>query len=356
VRSDVVNVSIADLVAQHAPLEDELQAAFRRVVGSGRFILGPEVAALEQDLASLHGVKNAVGVSSGTDALLAALMALGVGPGDEVLAPALSFFATAGSIARLGARPVFADVDDDLLLDADDAARRITPRTRAIVTVHLFGRVCEPPRTDLPVIEDAAQAVGAARVGKLGQVACLSFFPTKNLGALGDAGMVLTDDAGLAGRLRALRAHGQSQRYRHEVLGGNFRLDALHAALLRVKLPRLHAWNERRLGHARAYDQLLRGTPLVLPRFRPGDVVHHYVVRAPDRERLREHLAARGVQTEVYYPLPLHRQPATAQDVSLPRAERACAEVLALPVHAELPDGAVEHVAAAIREHYGARG
>jgi len=351
-----VKIPIADLVAQHAPLRDELLAAFQRVVDSGRFILGPEVEAFEREVAELHGVAHAVGVSSGTDALLAALIALGVGPGDEVLTTPLSFFATAGCVARLGARPVFTDIDDDLLLDAWDAERKVSSRTRAVILVHLFGKVGAPPRIDVPIIEDAAQAVGAARVGKLGRMACLSFFPTKNLGALGDAGMVITDDAELAEKLRALRAHGKRQRYRHDLLGGNFRLDALHAALLRAKLPRLREWNLRRMEHALAYDRLLAGTPLGLPRFAHGDVVHHYVVRAKDRDRLREHLAAREIETEIYYPVPLHRQPALLQDVSLPRAERACAEVLALPVHAELPPGAVERVAAAVREHYGGHG
>jgi len=351
-----MRVPIADLAAQQAAVHDDLEAAFRRVVQSGRFILGPEVEAFEREVATLHGAVHAVGMSSGTDALLATLMALKVGPGDEVITTPLSFFATAGCIARLGARPVFADVDDDLLLDAGDALRRITPRTRAIVVVHLFGRVCDAPRSEVPVIEDAAQSIGAARVGKLGRAACLSFFPTKNLGALGDAGMVLTDDKDLGDRLRLLRAHGQRTRNHHEVLGGNFRLDALHAALLRAKLPHLRAWNERRMHNARLYDRLLAGTPLRLPRFRAGDVVHHYVVRANDRDALHEYLQKREIQTEVYYPIPLHRQPATAQDVSLPRAERAADEVLALPVHAELPEGAVEHVAAAIREHYGIRG
>jgi dTDP-4-amino-4,6-dideoxygalactose transaminase len=348
-----MKIPIADLVAQHAPLRDELVAAFGRVVDSGRFILGPEVEAFEREVAALHGVAHAVGVSSGTDALLAALMALEVGPGDEVITTPFSFFASAACAARLGARVVFADVDDDLLLDADDARRKVTARTRAIVFVHLFGRVGAPPRGDVPVIEDAAQAIGAAGVGRLGKMACLSFFPTKNLGALGDAGLVMTDDGGLADRLRSLRAHGQRGRYRHDLLGGNFRIDALQAALLRAKLPRLHAWNERRMAHARLYDRLLADTPLGLPRFRDGDVVHHYVVRAPDRDSLREALRARDIETEVYYPVPLHRQACIAQDVSLPRAERAAAEVLALPVHAELGPGAVERVGAAVREHYG---
>jgi len=350
-----MRIPIVDLGAQHAAISGDLEAAFRRVVTSSRFILGPEVEALERDVAAIHGVRHAIGVASGTDALLAALMELGMGPGDEVLTTPLSFFATAGCIARLGALPVFADVDDDMLLDPEDAVRRITPRTRAIVLVHLFGRVCEPPETDIPVIEDAAQAVGAARVGKLGRAACLSFFPTKNLGALGDAGMVLTDDADAAGRLRALRSHGRRQRDRHDLLGGNFRIDALQAALLGVKLRRLSDWNARRMQNARTYDRLLQETPLKLPRFRDGDVVHHYVVRAPDRDRLRDHLSSQDIETQIYYPIPLHRQPAIAQDVSLPRAERAVDEVLALPVHAELGDEAIETVAAAIHQHYGAR-
>ncbi len=347
-------VRMADLAAQHAPLLPELRAAFERVVRSGRFILGEEVALLETELAARIGVRHAIGVSSGTDALLAALMALGVGPGDEVVTTPLSFFATAGAIARLGATPVFADVEDESM-NLDPAATRaaITPRTKAILPVHLFGRPVSLELFDvaasagIPVVEDAAQALGSTTsrgpVGSLGALACFSFFPTKNLGALGDGGLITTNDHQLAERVRLLRVQGARPKYHHIVLGGNFRLDELQAAFLRVKLPHLERWTAERREAARVYEEVVRsaggryvGFEVRTPGLIDGHVYHQYVVRSPERDALRATLAERGIETEIYYPAPLHRMPCFAAlglgEGSFPVAERGCREGLALPV------------------------
>jgi dTDP-4-amino-4,6-dideoxygalactose transaminase len=353
-----MKVPMLDLRAQYRQVQPAVEAAVHRVLESGQYVLGEDVTLLEREIAARVGVGHAVGMSSGTDALLAALMALGVGPGDEVITSAMSFFATAGAIARLGARPVFADVEArSYNLDPADAVRRVTPRTRAFIPVHLFGRPADtaPLRaTGLPVIEDAAQALDAAGVGKLGLAATLSFFPSKNLGAAGDAGMVVTDDAALADKLRLLRAHGSRPKYHHAVVGGNFRIDTLQAAILRAKLPFLTGWNQRRAANTARYRTLLADTPLTLPEEAPGHVWHHFVVRAPRREELRRHLADRGVETEVYYPVPLHRLECFRhlEPSSLPEAERFAQEALALPVHSDLADDQLEHVARSIVEFY----
>ncbi|MCS6797346.1 MAG: DegT/DnrJ/EryC1/StrS family aminotransferase [Myxococcota bacterium] len=353
-------VRLAELGRQHAPLRDALRDAFERVLESGRFILGAEVEAFERELAHSAGVRHAIGVSSGTDALLVALMALGVGPGAEVVTTPFSFFATAGVIARLGARPVFADIEPNSYnLDPDAAAAAVGPRTRVVLPVHLFGRPARLPSVSVPVVEDAAQALGTGP--PRGRCACVSFFPTKNLGALGDAGAVLTDDASLAERIGLLRAHGARPRYVHHELGGNFRLDALQAALLRVKLPHLRTWTAARRRNATRYRELFaaaRGIPpeLELPQDDPAHVYHHFVIRAPRRDALREHLRREGIETEVYYPVPLHEQPCFAdlgyRRGQFPHAERACTEVLALPVHAELTTEEQELVVDAVARFY----
>jgi dTDP-4-amino-4,6-dideoxygalactose transaminase len=354
-----VKVPLLDLRAQHASVAEAVESAVRRVLESGQYILGDDVAALERELAGDVGLPHAVGVSSGTDALLASLWALGVGPGDEVVTTALSFFATAGAIARLGAKPVFADIEPDSLnLDAGAALDRVTPRTRAIIPVHLFGRpadVAPLQQAGLPIVEDAAQALGCPGLGRVGRLVTLSFFPSKNLGAAGDAGMVLTADAELADRVRLLRAHGSRPKYVHHVVGGNFRLDTLQAAILRAKRPFLVEWNARRRRHAARYRELLSKTPLILPEDAPGHVWHHFVVRAPKRDELRAHLQTREIESEVYYPRPLHLQPCFSgyREGDLPEAERACREVLALPIHPQLDDAQLEHVAAAVEEFYG---
>ena len=363
-----------DMAAELAPVRAEIAAAVARVIASGRFIGGPEVEAFERELAAATGARRAIGVSSGTDALLVVLMALGVGAGDEVVTTPFTFFATAGAIARLGARPVFADVDDaSLNLDPGAALGAIGARTRAVIPVHLFGRPAAPPRTSVPIVDDAAQAIGAtAAVAPDGSVtrggacpvrgaaATLSFFPTKNLGAIGDAGAVLTDDDGLADAVARLRAHGARARYHHEVIGGNFRLDAIQAAVLRAKLPHLAAWTAARRAAAARYRSIFAAAKvppeLRLPADDPAHVWHHYVIRAPRRDALRAHLADAGVGSEVYYPVPLHLQPAFAhlghRPGSFPIAERAASEVLALPMYPSLTEAAQQIVVDEVARFY----
>lgn len=363
-------VPLLDLQAQYRPLRDALLEAVTRVCDSQRCILGEEVAALECELAGYLGVQYALGVSSGTDALVAALMALGVGAGDEVITPTFSFFASAGSVVRVGARPVFVDIDPATYnLDAEAVARAITPRTKAIMPVHLYGQAADmtglmavAKAHGLAVIEDAAQAIGAkdggTAVGGIGTVGCFSFYPTKNLGAFGDGGLVTTNDAALFERLRLLRDHGQHPKYHHAIVGGNFRLDAIQGAVLRVKLPHLASWTEGRRRNAARYRVLFAEAGLeglvTLPVERP-DVYHIYnqfVVQVPDRDRVRAHLAALGIGTEIYYPVPFHRQACFANlghplD-QFPHADAAAARVLALPIYAELADSQLQQVVAAI--------
>jgi dTDP-4-amino-4,6-dideoxygalactose transaminase len=337
-------------------------AAAERVIASGQFILGPEVAALEREVAALCGVAHAVGVSSGSDALLAVLMALGVGPGDEVVTPALSFIATPEAVVRLGARPVFVDVGRDFNISPAAAIERVGPRTRAILAVDLFGRrapIATLRAAGVAVVEDAAQAIGVPALGHGAAAATLSFFPSKNLGALGDGGMVLTHDAGLAERVRLLRVHGAHPKYVHAVWGGNFRLDALQAALLRVKLPHLEHWNRARRILAERYLAGLGSIEgLVLPRAGSDDVWHQFVVRVRGgrRDALRAHLQAHGVDSEVYYPLALHLQPCFTdlggRPGDCPNAEAVTAEVLALPVHAALTPAQADHVIDCVRRFF----
>jgi dTDP-4-amino-4,6-dideoxygalactose transaminase len=314
----------------------------------------------------------AVGVSSGTDALLVALLALDIGPGDEVIVPTFSFFATAGSVARVGARPVFVDVDPETLMLTPETVRpAITARTRAIVPVHLYGLCADMPpllelaaRTGLPLVEDAAQAIGArcedGAAGAIGAMGCFSFYPTKNLGAYGDGGLVTTADEARAARVRRLRNQGMEPKYLHHEIGGAFRLDALQAAILRVKLPHLSRWNDRRRANAETYRELFDEAGLAgrvgLPPEPRGrrHVYHQYVIRVPQRDALRAHLARRGVGTDVYYPVPLHRQACftglTAPDAAFPNADAAAAEVLALPVYPELTRVQQAHVVRSIAE------
>lgn len=340
-------VKLQDLQAEARYFEADLRKAFDRVLASGAFIMGEEVTKLERELEQELGCAHAITVSSGTDALLVALMALGVGPGDEVITTPFSFFATVAVILRLGAKPVFADIDPDTLnIDPARVREAVTPRTKAILPVHLFGRPVDAQIFDdaralgIPVVEDAAQAFGAPKVGTLGALGCFSFFPTKNLGALGDAGLVTTEDAGLAERVRVLRTQGAKAKYHHVLVGGNFRMDAMQAAFLRAKLPKHREMTARRRENARAYDEGFaeleaRGV-LRRPVPAEGHVYHHYVVQAARREELREALKRGGVETAVYYPEPLHVMPAlgeVAAGVSMPNAERACREALAVPVH-----------------------
>lgn len=353
-------VPLLDVNAGHAPLRAELLAAVTRVIDSGHFILGPEVEAFEKELAAATDVPHAIGVSSGTDALLVGLMALGVGHGDEVVTTPFSFFATAGAIARLGAKPVFADVDPATFnLDPAAAAAAVTARTKAVIPVHLFGRPAAMPAVKVPVVEDAAQSIGAAPL--TGALSCLSFFPSKNLGAFGDGGAVLVRDAALAERVKLLRAHGSKPKYVHHAVGGNFRLDALQAAVLRVKLPHLASWTAKRRVNAARYRALFAAAKLpadfILPTDAPGHIYNQFVVRAPRRDALRDALAKAGVGTEIYYPGPLHLQACFAELAyergSMPHAERACAEVLALPIYPELTEAQQAEVVGAIAKFYG---
>jgi dTDP-4-amino-4,6-dideoxygalactose transaminase len=354
----LVKVPLFDMAAEVAPIRAEIDAAIARVIDSGVFVGGPEVAAFERELANAVRVRHAVGTSSCTDALHVLGMALGIGAGDEVVTTPLTFFATAGAFARLGARIVFADVaDDSLCLDPAAAAAACTSRTRAIVTVNLFGMPALIPTVPCPVIEDAAQSIGAPLRG---HAAALSFFPTKNLGALGDAGAVLTNDAALADRVTLLRTQGGRPKYHHAAIGGNFRLDPLQAAVLRAKLPRLATWTQARRDHAARYRDLLSavGLPaeLRLPPEHDAHVFHQFVIRAPRRDALRAFLADNGVGTEVYYPSPLHLQPCFAdlggREGSLPIAERACHTVLALPIHPSLTLDSQAYVVDRIAEFY----
>ncbi|MCD6498970.1 MAG: DegT/DnrJ/EryC1/StrS family aminotransferase [Deltaproteobacteria bacterium] len=366
-----VKVPFIDLVELHAPLEEDLMAAVREVIQSGRFILGPKVTELETWVADLTGAKHAVGVSSGTDALLAALMGLDVGPGDTVITTDFSFAATAEVIARLGARPRFVDIEaDGFNLDVDQVAVALDDTVKAVVPVHLFGRMADMRRLvdlcgDVPVIEDAAQALGASRdglkAGSAGTMGCISFFPTKNLGGLGDGGMVTTNDRALEETLRVVRAHGGRTKDRHERLGGNFRLDALHAALLLVKAPHLAQWTEQRRRNARLYQELFEGKtlPVTLPTPDRDDdlsVWNQFVISVPGRDELRRYLASRGVPSLVYYATPFHLEPCFAslghRVGDFPRAELAAGRVLALPIHPGLRGEQIEYVVKCVAQFY----
>ncbi|HEX7500319.1 MAG TPA: DegT/DnrJ/EryC1/StrS family aminotransferase [Polyangia bacterium] len=358
-----MKVPLLDVKAQNAPLREAIMTAIAHVVDGGAFILGPEVEAFEKELAAALGTRRAVGLSSGTDALLVALMALDVRRGDEVVTTPYSFFATVGCIARLGARPVFADIDPQTFnLDQAAAAAACGPKTRAVIPVHLFGRPAILPKVAVPIVEDAAQAIGACKV--TGIASCLSFFPSKNLGAFGDGGALLTDNDGFAEKTAILRAHGSKPKYVHHQIGGNFRLDALQAAILRVKLARLAEWTASRRTNADRYRRLFAATAglpseLILPSDAPGHIYNQFVIRAPHRDALREHLTQNGVGTEIYYPLALHLQPCFAdlgiKPGAFPHAERATRETLALPIYAELTEAQQAFVVEQIATFYRQR-
>jgi dTDP-4-amino-4,6-dideoxygalactose transaminase len=351
-----MKVPLLELRRQNLPMEAELLDAFRRVLTSGQFILGPEVEQFESEAAAVAGARFGIGMSSGTDAILVALMALGIGPGDEVICPSFTFFATAGCIARVGARPVFADSCPECFnLAPAGIEPLITPRTKAIIPVHLFGQAADMDpvleiarRHGLAVIEDAAQAFGAVYrgrpVGSLGDFGTISFFPTKNLGALGDAGLVVTNDESLAEKARLLRNHGASRRYFHSLVGGNFRLDAVQAAMLRVKLPRLAEYTAQRQRHFAEYNRALAGREgVVVPATHPDrtHIANQYTlrVRGGGRDVLRRFLQERGIASEIYYPVPLHAQEcfrAFGPHAALPVAEALAGEVVSLPIFPEM--------------------
>jgi dTDP-4-amino-4,6-dideoxygalactose transaminase len=380
---------LLDLKGQYAPLKAEIEAAIREVCDEQRFVLGPRVAELEAKVAQYCTTKHALGVSSGTDALLLALMALDIGPGDEVVTSPFTFFATAGVVARLGARPFFCDIDPDTFnLDADAVRTALAQRcerrgdrlvnratggiVKALLPVHLYGQMADldafakiAREHRLAIVEDAAQAIGATladgpRAGSLGDIGCLSYFPTKNLGAFGDAGMCVTNDTALHERMRILRVHGGEPKYYHALIGGNFRLDELQAAVLVVKLKHLDDWTRARQRNADHYDALIRDkglSPAVrVPKRVPGcrHIFNQYVIRTSRRDALRAHLAASGVGTEIYYPVPLHAQRCFAylghDPADFPESQRAAAEALALPIYPELTAEQREYVVDRIAE------
>ncbi len=370
-----MSVPLLDLVAQYQTIRDEIEPALRSVIERQAFIMGPEIAALEQQVAGLSHTKHAIACASGTDALLLPIRALDLKPGDEVIAPAFTFFATAGAIHNAGGTPVFVDIEPDTFNVSPEAIEAaITPRTRAIVVVHLFGQMVAMERIlpiarkhNLAIIEDGAQAIGARRriddtwrvAGELGTVGTLSFFPSKNLGAWGDGGMMLAQDDALASRLARLRLHGGARQYHHEEVGYNSRLDSLQAAVLLVKLKHLQAWNEARRARAAWYAGALASTPAVTPpRTDPFNehIFHQYTIRAARRDELLAHLKAQGIGCAVYYPIALHLQPCFAGlgygRGSLPETERAMGEVLSLPIYPELTEAQQGLVVDAIRRFY----
>jgi dTDP-4-amino-4,6-dideoxygalactose transaminase len=377
-----VNVPLLDLKAHHEPIRKELLAALERVLDKNNFILGNEVTELEEKIAAYCQTGYGVGVSSGTDALLAALMALGIKTGDEVITTPLSFFATVGAIVRLGAKPVFVDIDPTTYnLDPSRLESVITARTRAIIPVHLYGQCADmdailqiASSREIPVVEDAAQAIGSEyrdkrRAGSMGIAGCLSFFPSKNLGGLGDGGMVVTTDETLADKLRMLRVQGAKPKYYHRVVGGNFRLDTLQAAVLKVKLSYLDQWTDLRQRHAELYERLFRQAGLAedkkvrLPKpiYKAAGVTHYhiynqFVIGVSGREELQAYLKSKGIGSEVYYPVPLHRQECLTElgyhEGDFPVAERACRELLALPVYPELNEDQQQYVVQVVRDWF----
>jgi dTDP-4-amino-4,6-dideoxygalactose transaminase len=375
-------VPLLDLKAQFAPLREEIERAVMEVIEAQAFILGPVVEQLEGDVAGHVGAEHAIGCASGTDALILALAALGIGQDDEVLTSPFSFFSSASCAYKVGARPAFADIDPETFnLDPEATAAAIGPRTKALLPVHLFGQCAAmdellgiAERHQLPVVEDAAQALGAGYrsksgsgmlgAGSMGDAGCYSFFPTKNLGGFGDGGMVVTSDSELAERLRLLRVHGGQQMYHHRWVGWNSRLDALQAAVLRVKLPHLDGWSEGRAANAARYDRLIGESGLLesgelrLPA-RSGTGTHifnQYTLRATRRDQLREHLKSGGIGHSVYYPVPLHLQDCFAElgykEGDFPNAESACREVISLPVYTELTADQQEGVVSRIVDFY----
>jgi dTDP-4-amino-4,6-dideoxygalactose transaminase len=363
-----MTVPLLDLKAQYADIRTDVDAAVRSVLESARFIGGPEVSALEEEVARYSQCALGIGCASGTDALLLTLWALGVGPGDEVITSAYSFFASAGTIANNGATPVFADIDPRTYnLDPHRLEAAFTPRTKAVVAVHLYGQcadmtaikaICDQHRVFL--IEDAAQAIGSEwngkRAGSMGDYGCFSFFPSKNLGGIGDGGMIVTQNPDYAERVRMLRDHGAKPKYYHSMVGTNSRLDAIQAAVLRVKLRHLDRWSEARARNAALYDQLFEGTRVGRPYRDPRGrhIYNQYVIRVPKRDELRQHMTERSIGTEIYYPVPLHLQKCFSmlghKPGDMPHAEGAAAETLALPIYPELTEDQIRYVASSVRE------
>ena len=367
-----MNIPLLDLKAQYASIKQEVNQAIGEVLESQHFILGPKVDQCEKAIAAYSQCSYGIGVSSGSDALLACLMAETIGAGDEVITTPYTFFATVGAISRLGATPVLVDIDPATYnLDVNQIATKITKKTKAIIPVHLFGQMADmdpvmhlAEKHGLVVIEDAAQAIGAEykgrRAGSIGHYGCFSFFPSKNLGAIGDAGMIVTNDAQRAEKLKVLRGHGAKPKYYHRIVGGNFRLDAVHAAVVSAKLPHLDAWTSGRQRNAKRYDQLFREAklPIGLPVVTTDrHIFNQYVIRSSSRDQLQAFLQKKGIGSEVYYPVPMHLQDCFAylgiKAGAFPESERACKESLAIPVYPELNDAQARYVVDTIAEFVG---
>ncbi|WP_125152727.1 DegT/DnrJ/EryC1/StrS family aminotransferase [Clostridium rectalis] len=363
-----MKVNLLDLKVQYNNIQQEIEKAIKEVLESTHFIMGPNVKELEKEVAEFTGVKHAIAVANGTDALMLSLRALGVGPGDEVITTPFTFFASAETTSVLGAKPVFADIDKNTLcIDAESIEKKITKNTKAIIPVHIFGQMCDMDKImeiankyNIPVIEDACQAIGSEykgkRAGTIGHTATYSFFPTKNLGCYGDGGMVVTNNDDLAEKIRVLRVHGSRKKYHHEVIGYNSRLDEIQAAVLRVKLKYLKEWNELRYEKAHVYNELLKDTDLVLP-YEDSDckhIYHQYVVRAKDRDKLVEFLKENGVSTAIYYPLPVHMLDVYKnlgyKEGDLPISEEACRHTFALPMYPEITRHQQEYVTTCIKK------
>jgi dTDP-4-amino-4,6-dideoxygalactose transaminase len=358
-----MNVKLLDLQAQYLPMRTEIRKAIDEVCDTQQLVLGPHVEKFEKSLAEYCHTKHAIGVTSGTDALLCALMGIGINPGDEVICPSFTFFATAGCVARLGAKPFFVDIEPGSFnIDPKLIEAKITKKTKAIMPVHLFGQVAKmeaineiAAKHNLLVIEDAAQAIGAKRADKpscaWGLAGCLSFYPTKNLGSFGDAGAICTNDDHFAEVCRKLRVHGSGHTYHHEMIGGMFRMAAIQAAVLSVKLKYLDQWHEARRRNAAIYDATFKGTKVTPPKIDDGNwsIYNQYVIRVPQRDRVKQILADKGIGTAIYYPLPLHLQSCFENlgyhEGDLPESEKACHEVLALPIYPELAEAQVKYVA-----------
>jgi dTDP-4-amino-4,6-dideoxygalactose transaminase len=367
-----MNIPLLDLKAQYASIKTEVNTAIQEVLESQHFILGPKVDQCEKAIAAYSKCSHGIGISSGSDALLACLMAENIGAGDEVITTPYTFFATVGAITRLGATPVFVDIDPATYnMDVSQIAAKITKKTRAIIPVHLYGQMADmdpimqlAEQHSLIVIEDAAQAIGAEykgrRAGSIGHYGCFSFFPSKNLGAIGDAGMIVTNDAQRADKLKVLRGHGAKPKYYHRIVGGNFRLDAIHAAVVSAKLPHLDSWTAGRQRNAKRYDQMFRDAdlPITLPVVNTDrHIFNQYVIRSTSRDQLQAFLQKKGVGSEVYYPVPMHLQDCFAylgiKAGAFPESERAAKESLAIPVYPELNDAQARYVVESIAEFVG---
>jgi dTDP-4-amino-4,6-dideoxygalactose transaminase len=362
-----MQVKLLDLTHQYLNIRREVRKAIDDVCDAQSFILGPTVERFEKNLAEYCNTKHAIGVSSGTDALICALMALDIQPGDEVICPSFTFFATGGSIARLGAKPIFVDIEPDTFnIDPNLIPAKMTSKTKAIMPVHLFGQMAKMDAINdiakskgIPVIEDAAQSIGAKRNGEVcchSLCGCLSFFPSKNLGGFGDSGAICTNDDEFAAKVKILRVHGTERQYYHKIIGGNFRIDALQAAVLDVKLKHLNNWHEARRKNASLYEKLFARSKVLTPKIDKANysIYNQYVIRVPNRDAVREHLLKNGVGCAVYYPLPLHQQECFINlgvgGGSLPESEKASREVLAIPIYPELKEEEIRHVAKTVLE------